>query len=420
MNEPIFLCKTDADFILRTFCFKDGIAYFYGKLQDGVIKYYVHDAQGDSGPFKTAPYINVLDPTFIDKEDLLEISIKDFKWNVDEKKSHYKFSIGSFIGKEDDFDEEDDSADDKKPMTQDEISQLLDKIAQGDEEDSEEADSNNNDQPESEYDEETHILRYHKKDSHRKDYFVTGTKKYGPYDIYLGAYKDDNNFQFVYNKGGNYHSDRKMVYNYNGQEFELGKSLPRIFYDIDGHAICDSLDKNYFYIDGVKTDYFNGMGTDYNYNKDENHTLIVARATYDKDTIYYLLDGEEHYINIKGNYLVYKAEGIYYRTTDFGLETHYYNETPISVPVPSSYNEYEVSLIFGSGVSYRLQGIPQILLEGKTYNGITCWLDEEKQGFIYLYDGALYFQEYKYAQKYTDDVLENLKSLYDNHKLAGE
>ena len=53
------------------------------------------------------------------------------------------------------------------------------------------------------------------------------------------------------------------------------------------------------------------MGTDYNYNKDENHTLIVARATYDKDTIYYLLDGEEHYINIKGNYLVYKAEGIH-------------------------------------------------------------------------------------------------------------
>ena len=220
MNEPIFLCKTDADFILRTFCFKDGIAYFYGKLQDGVIKYYVHDAQGESGPFKTAPYINVLDPTFIDKEDLLKISIKDFKWNVDEKKSHYKFSIGSFIGKEDDFDEEDNSADDKKPMSQDEIGQLLDDIAIGDDEDFD----NNNEQPESEYDEETHILRCYKENGDHDSYFVTNSKKYGPYDIYLGAYKDDNNFQFVYNKGGNYHSDRKMVYNYNGQEFELGKA----------------------------------------------------------------------------------------------------------------------------------------------------------------------------------------------------
>ncbi|MBR5032453.1 MAG: hypothetical protein IKX70_02135 [Treponema sp.] len=399
MNKPIFLCKTDADFILKTFCFKDGIAYFYGKIKDGVIKYYVHDAQGESGPFKTKPHINFYGSTFIHEKPRLEISIKDFKWKVDE---------------------ENDSADDKKPMTQDEISQILNAIAQADEEDSDEADSNNNDQPESEYDEETHILRYPKKDSHCEDYFVTDSKKYGPYDIYFGAYKDDNNFQFVYNKGGNCYSDRKMVYNYNGQEFELGKSFPRIFYDIDGHAICDNLDKNYFYIDGVKTDYFNGMGTDYNYNKDENHTLIAATTTYDKGTIYYLLDGEEHYINIKGNYLVYKAEGIYYRTTDFGLETHYYNETPISVPVPSSFNEFDFSYIIGSGVSYNLQSIPQILLEGKTYNGITCWLDEEKQGFIYLYDGALYFQEYKYAEINTDDVLENLKSLYDNHRLAGE
>lgn len=391
MNKPIFLCKTDADFILRTFCFKDGIAYFYGKIKDGVIQYYVHDAQGESGPFMTEPKINVLDPIFIDNKNLLGISIKDFKWNVDEKRSYHDFSINTFIDKEDNFIEDDD----------------LD---------------NNEELPESEYNEETHILRCYKENGDMESYFVTDSKKYGPYDIYLGAYKDENNFQFVYNsgKGFNYRNDIKLIYNYNGHEFEIGKDFPRIFYDIDGHAICDNIDKNYFYIDGVKTDYFDGNGTEYNYNKDENHTLIAATATYDKDTIYYILDGKEHYIYIKGNYLVYKAEGIYYRTTDFDLETHYYNETPISVPVPSSYNEYELSYIFGSAIIYHLQNIPQILLEGKTYNGITCWLDEEKQGFIYLCDGALYFQEYKAPDTYEDDVLENIKSLYDNHKLAGE
>ena len=398
MNKPIFLCKTDADFILRTFCFKDGIAYFYGKLKDGVIKYYVHDAQGESGPFMTEPRINVFDPMFIDKKDLLKISIKDFKWNVNSK-------------------------DEKKPMSQDEISQLLDDIAGGKTEELEDNDLDNNEElPESEYNEETHILSCYKENGDRESYFVTDSKKYGPYDIYLGAYKDENNFQFVYNsgKGFNYRNEIKLIYNYNGHEFEIGKDIPRIFYDIDGHAICDNLEKNYFFIDGVKTDYFDGNGTEYNYNKDENHTLIAATATYDKGTIYYILDGKEHYINIKGNYSVYKAEGIYYRKTNFHLETHYYNETQISVPVPSSYNEYELSYIFGSAIIYRLQGIPQILLEGKNYNGITCWLDAEKQGFIYLCDGALYFQEYKAPDTYNDDVLENIKSLYDNHKLAGE
>ena len=423
MTNPIFLCKTDADFIFRTFCFKDGIAYFYGKLQDGVIKYYVHDAQGESGPFKTEPQINVLDPTFIDEKDLLEVSIKDFKWNVEEKKSYLNFSISSFIGKEDDFDEEDNSTDDKKPMTQDEISKLLDDIAQGDE-DFKDTDAYKN-QPETVYDEETHILLCNKDTGDYDTYFVTNSKKYGPYNIILNEYKDENNFHFVYYTGDN--SNRIFFYNYNGQEFEIGESCPRIFYDVDGHAICDGLAKNYFYIDGVKTDYFNGNGTEYNYNKDKNHTLIVARnynegrnPFFEEDAIHVLQDGEKKYINIKGEYKIYKAEGLIYRSLKFNLETHYYNETPISVAVPSLYNDHEVSYIFGSAVSYNLQGIPQILLEGKTYNGIISWLDEEKQGFIYLCDGALYFQEYKAPDTYKDDVLENLKSLYDNHKLAGE
>ena len=419
MTEPIFLCKTDADFIYRTFCFKDGIAYFYGKLKNGVIEYYVHDGEKDSGPFKFCPQINILDPMFIDEKDLLKKSIKDFKWDAGEYKSYLDFCAANCnvpYGPED----VDDEADDEHPITQDEIGQMLDSIAAGKPEWKDDDSDNNKEKPEDKYDEKTHILKCYKEDGDYDAYFVTPSKKYGPYNIYNGAYKDENNFQFTYSKGDNFGPNRIFYYNYNGQEFEVGKRWPRIFYDVDGHAICDSIDKNYFYIDGVKTDYFNGSGTEYNYNKDENHSLIAATATYDKNTVFYLLDGKEHYINTKGAYEIYKAEAIIYRSTDYNLEIHYYNETPISVPVPSSYSEYELSNIFGSGIRYIRQEIPQLLLGGKTYNALPASLGNNKNGFIYLSNGALYFQEYNYPNETMEDFFNNIKRLYDNHLLAGE
>ena len=414
MNEPIFLCKTDADFIIHTFNFKDGIAYFYGKIKNGVIEYYVHDGEKDSGPFKICPQINILDPMFIDEKELLNKSIKDFKWDAGEYKSYLDFCAANCnvpYGPEDVDDEEDD----EHLITQDEIGQMLDSIAAGKPEWKDDDSDNNKEKPEDEYVEKTHILKCYKEDGDYDAYFVTPSKKYGPYNIYNGAYKDENNFQFTYSKGDNFGPNRIFYYNYNGQEFEVGKRWPRIFYDIDGHAICDSIDKNYFYIDGVKTDYFNGSGTEYNYNKDENHSLIAATATYDKNTVFYLLDGKEHYINTKGAYEIYKAEAIIYRSTDYNLEIHYYNETPISVPVPSSYNEFELSFILGSGIRYWKQGIPQLILEGRTYNALPAYYSNGKKGFIYLSNGALYFQEYDYS-----DEIENKKRLFDNHLLAGE
>ena len=439
MNEAVFLGKTEADFIIQSFCFRDGVAYFYGKLRDGVIEYYVHDGEKDSGPFKTCPHINVLDPMYIDKKELLKKSIKDFKWDAGQKASYLDFCSNSFM--DDDF--EDDTDDDVEniedvdddenptpadhPITQDEIGQLLDSIAQGkpewkepDAEDSNDAHDSapnpNEAPPQDEYDEQTHILKCYKEDGDYDSYFVTPSKKYGPLNIYNGAYKDQNNFQFVYSKGDNFGPNRIFYYNYNGREIEVGKRWPRIFYDIDGHAICDSIDKNYLYIDGVKTDYFNGSGTEYNYNKDENHSLIAATATYDKNTVFYLLDGKEHYINPKGEYQIYKAEAIIYRTTNYGLETHYYNE--ISVPVPASYNEFELSYIFGSAIRYWQHGIPQLLLKGQAYNALPAYHPNGRKGFIYLSNGALYFQDHDSPEDSAD--LENKKRLFDNHLRAGE
>ena len=109
-----------------------------------------------------------------------------------------------------------------------------------------------------------------------------------------------------------------------------------------------------------------------------------------------------------------------YRSTDYNLEIHYYNETPISVPVPSSYSEYELSNIFGSGIRYIRQEIPQLLLGGKTYNALPASLGNNKNGFIYLSNGALYFQEYNYPNETMEDFFNNIKRLYDNHLLAGE
>ena len=396
MNEPIFLCKTDADFIYKTFCFKDGVAYFYGKIKDGVIQYYVHDAHGESGPFKIKPQINVFDSLFNDKKGLLKKSIKNLKWYAGQYKSYIHFVSHSFMD-DDDFEDKDDFQDDDHPMTQDKIGQLLDSIAAGKSEWKDGDSDNKEENPE----------------------FVTPSKKYGPYDIYLSAYKDKNNFQFIYKKGDHFH-DSEFFYNYNGKEIEIGKTMPRIFYDVDGHAICDGIDKNYFFIDGIKTDYFNGEGTEYNYNKDENHTLIAANVTHDKNTVFYLLDGQEHYIHTKGTYEIYKAQAIITRRTKNNLETHYYNETPISVPVPSSYHEDVLSYIFGSGITYTQQGIPQLLLGGKTYNASPACLSNNKNGFIYLSNGALYFQKYNYSNGTKDDFFNNVKRLFDNHLLAGE
>ena len=55
MNNPIFICKTDADFLLKTFCFKDGVAFFYGKMKNGIIEYFLNDGQKVHGPFDVCP-----------------------------------------------------------------------------------------------------------------------------------------------------------------------------------------------------------------------------------------------------------------------------------------------------------------------------------------------------------------------------
>ena len=177
----------------------------------------------------------------------------------------------------------------------------------------------------------------------------------------------------------------------------------------------------------MKKDFFKEECTNYSIRTDGTHTLIIGK---DKDCdiiFHYILDGVEHIIHTDKGVPTFDCESVTYFSNH---KIWYHNETQISVPIPGSNSE-----IFGSAVSYEKQGIPYILLKGKTYNGTTGWLNAKTQGIVYLAEGALYFQKYNYptlsaptsSPQYQKSPEENLKDIHNNlktlaaeHRLAGE
>ena len=395
MTNPTFICKTDADFLLETFCFKDGVAFFYGKMKNGIIEYFVNDGQKVHGPFDVCPKTDKL----YYPRQLEKLSVSDFEWYIPGTDN---FEISGKDWQD----------------TLDELKKITDDIAKN--------------TPESEYDAYSHILSFYNPDGTTKEqYFVTDAKKYGPYaHIFPAFYKDENNFQFIFKKEKR-KSFRKpktnYYYNFNGREYKIGKEIPAITYDVNGHAVLEQPDLSYLIIDGVKKDFFKEECINYSIRTDETHTLIIGK---DKDCdiiFHYILDGVEHTIHTDKGVPTFDCESVTYCSNH---KIWYHNETQISVQIPGSNSK-----IIGSAVIYEKQGIPYILLKGKTYNGTTGWLNAKTQGFAYLAEGALYFQEYNYptlssptsSPQYQKSPEENLKDIHNNlktlaaeHRLAGE
>ncbi|MBR4791375.1 MAG: hypothetical protein IK024_10830 [Treponema sp.] len=395
MNNPTFICKTDADFLLETFCFKDGVAFFYGKMKNGIIEYFVNDGQKVHGPFDVCPKTDKL----YYPDDLEKLSFRDFEWYIQ--------------GEEHDKKSEEDWHN-----TLNELGEIANEIAKI--------------TPESEYDESAHVLTYYNSDGTTKEqYFVTNAKKYGPYaHIFPAFYKNENNFQFIFQKKipKNYRSPKpNYYYNYNGKEFKIGKETPCFFYDPKEHAILQQSDLSYIIIDGKKMDFFNGECSPCSIRTDGTHTLITGKDKSCDIVFHYILDGVEHIIHTDGEIYHCDCESVTYFSNH---KIWYHNETQISVPIPGSNSE-----IFGSAVRYEKQGIPYILLKGNAYNGTQGFLYAKTQGFLYLKDGALYFKEYNYQtlcapkssplyQKSPDEIIKdidnNFKTLAAEHRLAGE
>ena len=395
MNNPTFICKTDADFLLKTFCFKDGVAFFYGKIKNGIIVYFVNDGRKVHGPFEVCP---ITDKLYY-PDDLEKLSFRDFEWYIPGE-------------------EYDKKSEEKWHNTWDELGEIANQIAKI--------------TPESEYDESTHILTYYNSDGTTKEqYFITNAKKYGPYaHIFPAFYKNENNFQFIFRKKipKNYRSPKpNYYYNYNGKEFKIGKETPCFFYDPKEHAILQQSDLSYIIIDDKKMDFFNGECSPCSIRTDGIHTLITGKDKSCNFVFHYILDGVEHIIHTDGEIYHCDCESVTYFSNH---KIWYHNETQISVPIPGSNSE-----IIGSAVKYEKQGIPYILLKGKSYNGTQGFLNAQTQGFVYLSEGAIYFKEYNYptlffpktSPQYQKSHEENLKDIHNNyktlaseHRLAGE
>ena len=373
-------------------------------MKNGIIEYYVNDGQKVHGPFEVRPKPR----QFYSPVDLEEHSIRNFEWYLPET-------------------EHDDKSEEDWQNTLDLLKEIADEIAEI--------------TPETEYDEQYHILKFNNPDKTIKEqYFVTDAKKYGPYaHIFPAIYKDENNFQFVFQKktrnpstssGTPYGSGTAgYYYNYNGKEYKIGKEVPFISYDVQGHAILEQTDLNCILIDGKKKDFFHGKCTNCSIKTNGIHTMIFGTDKNSDRIFHYILDGVERTIHTSGGHPVFDYESVTY-FSDHGI--WYYNETPISVPIPSSYvNSY----IINDAITYEKQDIPYILYKGKTYNATTGFLNAKTQGFIYLEDGALYFTEFNFptfqapnasfqskksSQEIIAEMNNNPKKLAAEHKLAGE
>ena len=396
MTNPTFICKTDADFLLETFCFKEGVAFFYGKMKNGIIEYFVNDGQKVHGPFEVCPKAEI----DYHIRELEELSVQDFKWYIPGE-------------------EHEEISEEEWHKSLDELRKITDEITKSTK------------RLESEYDENHHILTINNPDGSTKEqYFITDSKKYGPYaHIFPAIYKDENDFQFVFQKKirKSFRSPKtNYYYNYNGKEFKIGKEIPTLFHDQNEPAILEQPDLPYIIIDGKKKDFFNGKCTNCTIKTDGTHTLIIGK---DKDcdiVFHYILDGVEHTVHTDGNIKSLDCKSVTYCSSH---RIWYHNETQISVQIPGSDSE-----IIGSAIKYNKQGIPYILLKGKTYNGKTVFLNANTQGFVYLADGALYFKEYNFPEIFVpkaskaynnvgeriEDIKNNIESLVQEHKLAGE
>lgn len=364
-------------------------------MKNGIIEYFVNDGQKVHGPFDVHPEPELL----YSPRDLEELSVKDFKWYLPGM-------------------EYDEKSEENWHNTLAELGKIAGEIAKN--------------IPETEYDEKYHIQTINNPDGSTKEqYFVTDSKKYGPYAyIFPAIYKDDNNFQFIFQKELRT-SFRKpkpnYYYNYNGKEYKIGKEVPSIYYDINEHAILEQPDLTYILIDGKKKDFFHGVCTNCSIQTDGTHTMIAGKDK-DSDSIFhYILDGVKRTIHTRGGQASFENDSVIY-LSDHGI--WYLNETPISVQIPGVNSK-----IIGNVVTYENQGIPYIVHKGKTYNGKTGFLNAKTQGFVFFLDGSLLFMKYSYPiflaptaseydKKSSTQILQeietNIKTLAAEHKLAGE
>ena len=395
MEKVRVICKTDAEILMNFLALKDGgFAFEYLKKVDGCYLRFVNCNGVVFGPYEYVYLSMDSDGTAY--------------WNGETGNTRYDYRNN---GKEYTTREIKEKRG-KEIFSQAEIDQLLTAISEG-----------GTDQPDEEYDEESHTLRLNKK---KKEFFVTEKKKYGPYSfIYSPVYKDEENFQFIYKKRRNYDN---WYYNLNGKDigpFHGTHNLCR--YDEQGRAVVDSLEKyNFILIDGKAVKCFDEDFCSCTINENNGHTIILGRDKY----WFWHCKRDGVLQDFKARSILYTESGdIVYCKVEESTETWFFDDKQISVPVNGFDSEiYDTIITYGRRVVDEYPYVHYFMLKGTEYNGMP--VEENAEGFVFLQNGEIKFfpwfvtkswflkktERYPRYIKYREG---NFLRLYYNNELAG-
>ena len=391
MEKSKVICKTDADRLLDfVFLENDGYAYSFVKEENGKSNKYVNVNEKLFGPYKMV---------ILDQRD------GKANWGAWTEEEKLKFSdngqkcesYGKILG---------------NGITQKDLdwAAKVDSDAKARE-------------PEEEYDERTHILKLNKK---QQDFFVTNTKKYGPYYVIFNAiYQDDEHFQFTFMKEG---ITTEWYYNLNGQvtgPFPAHQKMtPPYFikYTESGKAVVDnSFEDNFVLVDGKKVECFKEKHTHCAYYEINGHEIIAGRDS--NGNTNFKRDGIEYNFPTLDRYYLDNGDIVYIKK-DEEFETWFYNDSQISVTIQG-----HDSSIIDNIITYRRTEnehvIPYFMMRGKEYNGTKvrdfkkgfCWL-ENKQIKFFSYN----FYDYHNLYDGLDETIirnGNFTRLYNLKQLAG-
>lgn len=376
MEKNKVICKTDAEILLKFEPLKDsGFVFEYIKKEDSVFQHYVNCNGRIFGPYEYVYLRRHYDGTAewsCGKGDI------DFKYEnngKDCKTEKRKRKEGNEV------------------LSQKEIDLLLSALNEGGYE-----------EPEQEYDRERHVLKFNPT---HQEFFVTDKKKYGPYySILHPIYKNEECFQFVYRKRK---KTNNWYYNFNGKEIGPFQGVSSsCCYDEQNRAVIDQLSHhNFILIDGKKERCFKEAYYYCKIYETNNHKVIVGEA-HDRK-LHFKRDGIMPDFSVKNITILDNGDVAYSKIQD-DLETWFYNDKQISIPV-KGYNSdiYDSIITYKRKVSKNISDTPYFMKEGREYNGIP--VNDYEEGFVYLDEGAIQFFPWSVPNSWNFDPSIRSKKL---------
>ena len=377
MENTSVICKTDAEILIDFITLKDsGFVFHYAKKEAGVFQQYINCNGKVFGPYEKVMLS-------VDFDGIARWSV----WQGDfifEYENNGKECVTIKTDKEN-----------NKPITQEEIDRLLSGV---------DLDEDFT-KPKKVYDKRTHILYLNRK----KQYFVVGKKKYGPYkSIHFPCYLKKNCFHFIFSKRN--FSDN-WYYNFNGKEIgPFSGDYGNCFFDGQGRAVVDEL-KNYNFIlrDGKKIKCFNEKYHCCRIIEENGHQIIIGEEPDEK--LHFKRDGIQQDFPVRKVRCLDNGDVVYSKIQD-DTETWFYNDKQISVSI----NGYS-SEIFDSIIAYKrkeYKDFPSILYfmkNGKEYNGMY----NPRSGFVLLDEGAIQFLPWEIPDVYRFEMPDPLAD-YEREK----